>query len=299
MNIVPLVSFPHPPGQRICTGPEYEKYKGKIKPEEIPVFYPSEMTTDSIKMKRYFDELIMGQKKLAAFEIKKNFYAVPQLYTNKTSLGMWTSLGSRYGVSERRATQFAPHLENEYSLGPFSYQHYISTGAAPLKMLIHEEPQTHFFYSFKADYFRFGLFVDPSKMLLGNKYYRWEDGEIAVGDDLVLEDTFVMFGVDFKKISLQIISGSGLWGVHDFATYNVYKVDFLRYGLVYENHLLKLSFWTGDDKSSKADYELDTSLDTGIVSNSFTRFNAEYFLQKNWTAGFSYISPTGYKNITL
>ncbi|MBU1910557.1 MAG: hypothetical protein KJ726_10960, partial [Verrucomicrobia bacterium] len=104
-------------------------------------------------IRRELDRLRKGYQELVDDIEDQKFYPVPQLYRNRTSLGFWGSLLSRYAASESRSNNLTPLLTNTYSSGPFRYQHIFFTGTTPNGLLLHNEAQTQVFYRFKAAYF--------------------------------------------------------------------------------------------------------------------------------------------------
>ena len=109
--------------------------------EKRPVV-PQQILAEPVTIKREFDRLMRGHNVIEAYQSKQQFYAVPSLYKNQTSLIVWTSAGSRYGASSFRSNNFTPLIRNEESSGPFSYQHEILTGSGPNVDSVHDESQT-------------------------------------------------------------------------------------------------------------------------------------------------------------
>jgi hypothetical protein len=170
----------------------------------IPVF-PQQILNDEVVIKRELDRLQAGYEEILRYENDQKYYPVPQLYTNRTMLGIWLPLGSRYGASVNR-TNIAPLLTDELSLGPFRYQHVFVTGSAPNGLLIHDEAQTQIFYRFKAAYFHASVFFDPSLLLLAGKY-RWQPDDLHPDrpDDRLAESFLAELGFDFGPLAVEIV----------------------------------------------------------------------------------------------
>ncbi|MGE4131471.1 MAG: hypothetical protein AB7F86_07515 [Bdellovibrionales bacterium] len=168
--------------------------------------YPQQLLSDPVAIKRELDRLVVGHEGVKAYESDQQFYPVPEVYGNETTLGMWLAFPSRYGASENRQNNFTPFLTTEYSSGPFGFQREFKSGAGPILHAIHEEPQTQIFYRMKADYFHFSAMVDPGLMLVGSKY-KWfaadlDDTDIRANDSALME-----FGFDYGPFALEFHMG--------------------------------------------------------------------------------------------
>jgi hypothetical protein len=154
-------------------------------------------------MKRELDRLQEGFAQVAHYESDQKFYPVPQLYRNRTSLGIWFPMGSRHGTSPRRG-RFAPLVIDELSMGPFRFQHLFLTGVTPNPALLHEEPQTQIYYRFKAAYFHASIMFDPELILVGEKY-KWRGLDLDPSADIRMSEMFALdLGFDLGPFSLQI-----------------------------------------------------------------------------------------------
>jgi hypothetical protein len=167
--------------------------------------YPQQILNDRIVIRRELDRLMKGYEELLEDMGDQKFYPVPLIHKNRTSLGYWGSLLSRYGASESRSNNLTPLLTNTYSSGPFRYQHIIFTGNTPNRLLIYNESQTQIFYSFKAAYFHTSLLVDPNLALVGEKFFwRSEDLEDEELDDRISEYAVVELGFDIGPVAVQL-----------------------------------------------------------------------------------------------
>ena len=166
--------------------------------------FPQQFLNDEVVIKHELDRLQAGYEQVLEYENDQKFYPVPQLYWNRTSLGLWLPFGSRYGASKRR-TNIAPLLVDELSLGPFRYQHVFLTGSAPGRFFLHEEPQTQIYYRFKAAYFHASVMLDPAIVLVGEKYaWQADDFEGTRADDRLNDSFAIDLGFDFGPLALQL-----------------------------------------------------------------------------------------------
>jgi hypothetical protein len=191
------LAYAHPQASGFCTGGELTEGSRTV--------FPQQFLNDEVVIKRELDRLQEGYEKVEKYSHDQLFYPVPQVHRNETSLGLWLSLGSRHGANNRR-NNLTPLLTDELSFGPFGYQHVIMTGSAPNRLLVHEEPQTQIFYSFKAAYFHASVFFDPNLVLVGSKYdWRYDDFAGGRASDRWVESFLIELGFDLGNFSLQIV----------------------------------------------------------------------------------------------
>ncbi len=172
--------------------------------EGAQVVYPQQYLNDEIVIKKELDRQQHGHEVVAEYLRDQQFYPVPQLYVNETSLGLWTSAGSRHGASKSRLNNLTPILTDNLSLGPFGYQHTFMTGSAPMSFSAHEEPQVQAYYRFKAAYFHLSAMFDPNLILVGSRYvWRQEDLPAPHPDDRANELFFLELGFDYGRLALQ------------------------------------------------------------------------------------------------
>lgn len=165
--------------------------------------FPQQLLSDPVTIKREFDRLAEGHRRLAKYITAQKFYPIPEVYTNQTSLGLWLSGGSRYGASSNRKNNFTPLLIDEQSSGPFGFQSEFRTGSGPISQSIHEEPQTQVYYRFKADYFHMSLMADPNLLLVGSKY-KYNANDMGAYDIRAVDSTFVEMGFDYGAFALEL-----------------------------------------------------------------------------------------------
>lgn len=220
--------FVHPYAFSSCTA---ETSGGGTKYVKVT---PQQLLSDPVSIKREFDRLAEGHTQIHHYESDQQFYAVPELYSNETTLGLWISTGSRYGASQNRQSNFAPLLINQRSEGPFGFQSEFRTGSGPLMQSIHEEPQTQAYYRMKADYFHFSGFVDPSLLLVGSKYH-WFAKDMNSHEIRANESATLEFGFDYGKIALEFFLGGAVsMGARDEAYFQRSTMSAPRLGLRYQ-----------------------------------------------------------------
>jgi hypothetical protein len=169
-----------------------------------PIF-AQQILNDQIVIRRELDRLLEGYEQVVEYEQDQKFYPAPFLYRNRTMLGLWVSLFSRYGASTTRSNNFTPLLVDELALGPFRYQHEFLSGSAPNDMFLHHEAQSQIFYRFKAAYFHTSVFFDPNLLLVGTKYpWREPDLEDETLDDRVSETLGIEFGFDWGPFAVEL-----------------------------------------------------------------------------------------------
>lgn len=154
-------------------GTESGSAKGTI------LIQPTQVLSEPLTIKKELDRLQKGHDLVENYIEEQDFYSTPLVFGRKTQLGMWFSAGSRHGSSSTRANNFTPVLQNEVAEDIFGFQRILITGAAPNSIFEHEEAQTQAYYAFKASYFHFLAFMDPSLLLVGKKY-DWQEGDLGV-----------------------------------------------------------------------------------------------------------------------
>jgi hypothetical protein len=167
--------------------------------------FAQQILNDQIVIRRELDRLLEGYEQVLEYEQDQKFYPEPFLYQNRTMLGLWVSMFSRYGASSTRSNNYTPLLVDELALGPFRYQHLFLSGAAPNDMFLHHEAQSQLFYRFKAAYFHTSVFFDPNLLLVGTKYsWREEDFEDESADDRLSETLGIEFGFDWGPFAVEL-----------------------------------------------------------------------------------------------
>ena len=193
-----MLEFAHPQTAGFCAS------KSKLLGSARTVF-AQQILNDRVVIKRELDRLKEGYEEIVEFDQDQKFYPVPHVYKDRTALGLWVSMFSRYGASKTRSNNFTPMLVDELHLGPFRYQHIFLSGSAPNNMLLHNEAQSQIYYRFKAAYFHASVFVDPNLVLVGTKY-QWRPDDLVdeVIDDRLNEIGAVEFGFDLGPVAIEL-----------------------------------------------------------------------------------------------
>jgi hypothetical protein len=182
--------------------------------------FAQQILNDQIVIRRELDRLLEGYEQVVEYEQDQVFYPEPFLYRNRTMLGLWVSMFSRYGASSTRSNNYTPLLVDELALGPFRYQHLFLSGAAPNDMFLHHEAQSQLFYRFKAAYFHTSVFFDPNLVLVGNEYpWQEEDFDDTSQDDRLSETLGIEFGFDWGPLAIElypVVVGQAAVKVGDF-----------------------------------------------------------------------------------
>ena len=243
------------------------------------VSYPQQILSDPVAIKRELDRLMKGHEVVESYLKRQQFYAVPQLYGNESSLGFWFMAGTRYGASQNRTNNFAPIVEDQRSFGPFSYQQIVRTGAAPVPFSVHEETQTQAYYRFKADYFHASAMVDPGLFLVGTKY-QWQAADLKIPDFGVFESAIVEFGFDYGSMALGL-TAAGAANVAAQTPFGFARevVNLPRFNLMYQSH------------RASADLQIGSGA-KGAHSLSFWRINGSWRFNPRLVAQASLISKT-------
>lgn len=201
---------------------------------------------DPISIKRYHDHLKAGFLKIKDYEDRQRFYAVPQYYGNRTLLGTWGLLGSRYANVGSRQANFLPLVQDEHSDGPFGFQRVVRSGVSPLAWGLHEEPTVQVFYGLKADYVHFEAFFDPTAPLIGDQY-NYSKGQLNRIDDRLIEKGGVEFGFDFGYFSLYTAFSEGNMGIRAGDLFVADSFSSSRFGLSGQYNRYKMGFYVGSD----------------------------------------------------
>lgn len=204
----PVLGLSHPHGFHQCPTTYIGAKSGDLKNTPAPIFFPRDSLLRPLELKRFLDHLMEGHRKIKEYEDRQGFYQVPQIYTNRTQMGTWAMLNSRYGNVGARQINFLPLVVDEYSEGPFDYQRIIRTGVYPISWGTHAEPMLQVYYGVKVDYIHFNFFIDPSRILIGDEYY-YSRNHLNTFDVRMVEVGGLDFGFDFGKMSLSVLSTSG------------------------------------------------------------------------------------------
>ena len=245
--------------------------------------YPQEYTSDPVDIKRHLDFISEQLDILRGYRRRQKFYPIPQIYKNLTSLGYWLPLGGRHGKSSGRKNNLTPILSNEYSAGPFSYQHIFLSGSTPLNKLVHAEAQTQFYYALKADYFRFSFFLDPNKFLILSEQYRWQRVDFKKEGSKHFEPRFLYFGLDFGPFSFGLFTSNVENGVRRGDNFLRTKSDMNKFSVGYRNHLFHTEIIVNAEHSPDKPF---------LEEFKTLRYNLELDLWEDYSASYSLIHYT-------
>ena len=206
---------------------------------------PQQLISDPVIIKKELDRLKEGHEKIKDYNRDQQFYPVPQVYHNRTSLGLWLSGGTRYGGSKNRSNNLSPILVNEYSAGPFGYQQIFKSGNAPMLYSIHEEVQSQLYWRFKADYFHLSIMLDPNHLLVGSNY-DWQKGDLSEYDDRVNEGSFLEYGFDYGPFAIHYWGGTSINSALRYK--ELFFQDWIsgpRYGISYHHPFVRIAAYYG------------------------------------------------------
>ncbi|MDH5561731.1 MAG: hypothetical protein OEY59_12855, partial [Deltaproteobacteria bacterium] len=217
------------------------------------IIAPNHLIGDPYRIKSELDRLQKHHDQLKDYEKDKQFYAVPQVYGNFVHLGLWLTLGSRYGASKNRTNNFNPILISELSEGPFGYQHIIQTGSAPMYYSLHEESQSQFYYRMKADYIHFSFMYDYNRFLVGEEKYKWQKDDLSENDSRLNEHQHLAAGFDYNSYSVEYSLTSFQYAIRHQDLFFKNRVDLNKVGFFYQDNLLRLDFYYGFTQDGKVD----------------------------------------------
>ncbi len=164
---------------------------------------PERLLGGAVEIKEELDRLMRGHEQIEFYKRRQAYYALPFVYGRQSSLGLWTSVGSRHAQSQNRDNNFLPLLTDERGRGPFSFQQKSVTGVGPLRQGLHEEPQSQFTYEFKSSYVHFGAMLDPSLFLVGPRY-KWNSGDFKdSSEDRVAQSSQAFLGVGYGAVVIK------------------------------------------------------------------------------------------------
>jgi hypothetical protein len=240
-------------------------------PKRVVKVFPQQLLSDPVAIKREMDRLIIGHQEVKDYESDQQFYPVPEVYGNETSLGMWLAAPSRYGASKNRQNNFTPFLVNEFSGGPFGFQSELKTGAGPLLMGLHEEPQTQFYYRMKADYFHFTGMVDPGLLLVGSKY-KWFAEDMNDTDIRANDATLIEFGFDWGRFGLEFhLGGATNMGARSEDLFHRETLSVPKFGFRWQAKTWMVNLFGGSGSGDKASIDM-LRLNLEFMAKKYRRF---------------------------
>ena len=220
--------------------------------KKLHKIYPQYLLPDPLMIKRDLDRLKAGYDRIRKYNSAKRFYAVPQVYTNETSLGIWANLGSRYGSSRNRSNSFIPAITSELTEGPFGFQRVLITGAAPMNYGIHDEPQVQAYYRLKASYVHFSIMVDINRFNMGSEKYKWSPEDMETNDNRENEIFHLAGGFDYGSFAIDLSMVNFMYYAIRHGSY-FYRGDMNlnKGGLFYHNRFLRLELYHAFATDSK------------------------------------------------
>lgn len=267
--------FQHPFAFRSCGTP------AALTEKQI---FPQQTLNQPVAIKRELDDLKVNYLRLERYAREQRFYAVPEVQKNQTSLGLWTSYGSRYGSSSGRSNNLTPVLTDSYSSDIFDYQHIFVTGSAPMSFGSHEEAQTQASYSMKASYFHFGFMVDPSLILVGTQYV-WKTEDFSESDLRLNDTSFMEMGLDIGHFTFQLHFGNNIQ-LGAFAKSDFFEASLAvpRVGFSYQKPSWKVDGFMGVGSGT----EVEKSGGDAHLTMHLRRINFFYFPNPkfNWQLSF-------------
>lgn len=227
------------------------------------IIYPQHLLEDPLLIKKELDRLKVGYDRLKGYNNDKIFYAVPQTYSNSTTLGLWSNIGSRYGASGNRQNNFVPEIRSELSEGPFGFQRILVTGNSLMPFGIHEEPQMQFYYALKADYIHFGFMLDFNRFYIGEQKYMWQKSDLLTNDDRWNDSLIVSGGFDYGPFAVDLT----IWDRLEYAiqygeNFHHDDMNLNKMGLKYQNRFFKAELFYGigvDEKKEPIPLSSDAS----------------------------------------
>lgn len=238
--------FVHPYQFRDCAKDRFMEGKTQM--------FPQQILSQPVMIKRELDYFQKETTRLRRYYREQDFYAVPEIYENSTSLGLWHTFGYRHGGSSKRVSNFTPVLTDSYSSDIFDYQHLFVAGSAPIATSLQEEPQVHSLYSFKASYFHFMALFDPNVILVGRNY-EWQFNDFDSPDDRWNSTTQIESGFDFGNWSLLVFLADAYQiGIYNGVELNNQVYALSRFGLKYRNTRFGFDITSGTGSPPTEDF---------------------------------------------
>ena len=270
--------------------------------------YPQHLLETPLLIKTELDRLQLGHEEIESYVNEKVFYSKPQIHTNITTLGLWSSTNLRYGSSSTRNSNFIPVVRNELSEGLYKFQRVIVTGAAPMPYSVHEEPQTQFYYSMKSSYFHMSFMYDLNQLITSD--YRWKLKDLDTFDDRQNEKMHLGGGFDYGNFSLEYSTVTLNYALRHNSLFHSDTMYLDRFGFFYTNRFVKISLYIGHNspvdeeeellvpEDDAKDYEIEfiNSYNEELLSKqgvnmdyNYYRLNIDFASVEEFTASYSFI----------
>ena len=140
---------------------------------------------------------------------------------------------------------------NEFSDGPFGYQRRVVTGTYPIFTSIHEEPQTQFTYSLKADYVHFSFFSDFDRLVIGEGKYKWNSRDLEGYDDRMNENGHILAGFDYGGFAIGLRLSEIQYGFRHDDIFVRGRLATSTYDILYKNRFFETQLFFGRGSESK------------------------------------------------
>lgn len=163
--------------------------------------FPHLVSLEPLAIKRIFDEMESQYRLLGEYSDRQKFFATPSYFSNRTYLGTWMLLGSRYSNVGARRANFLPYVQSQSSSGPFLFQYEAVSGVLPRRWGLHSEPMPQAGFSMKDAYVAFDCYLDPTQLLIGSRY-RWSKEDLNSTDARLIEPLGARFAIDWKYVAL-------------------------------------------------------------------------------------------------
>lgn len=261
--------FRYPALFKYCQDQEDDANESKTANE----VFPQQLIGNPLLIKSQLDQLMDGYKGIEDYDRNEKFYAVPNIYTNDTQIGLWYNIHSRHGSTGSRTNNLIPFIINDYSGGPFGFQRRIITGSYLVPYSVHEEPQTLFSYALKADYFHFSVMFDPSLILLGPNYMPKVD-DLKTHDDRMFETFHLAAGFDLGGFAVEAAIPVYLFGIRNEQYYASGGATGTRIHLSYQNQFFNAGLYYGRGEVSKDAVEDTDDNGQAVSTNETTGTNA-------------------------
>ncbi len=273
--------FSYPPPFSSC-----EK-DGADKKDSVRRIAPQHLYEDHSLIKGELDRLEDGYDQLMHYQSHESYYAIPQLYGNSASIGIWASAGSRYGASVSR-TNFIPEITSEFSEGPFGFQRTLVTGSSLMPYSVHEEPQVQAYYRFKSSYVHGSLMYDFNRMLISETNYFWQPEDMTEEYDQRMNEKYhAALGFDFGHFSIDYYMFNQLnYAIRFRDEFFSDAVDFPKIGVGYQNRFFKGEFFLAhrlDNKPEAVPMAYSETASTPVKA-WITEYNRLLELKPNWWA---------------
>ncbi|MDT8446764.1 MAG: hypothetical protein RRB13_07695 [bacterium] len=246
------LSFGSTSGQQASFAHPYPFAHCAAQPKENRI-NPQQLLGDPLLIRRELDRMQGAYKVVEEYRENKVFYAVPQVYQNFNSLGLWFVSGTRYGASRSRVNSFIPSFVSQLSEGPFGFQRVLVTGTHPMPYSLHEEPQSQFYYRLKADYVHFSIMYDFDRLLLGEERYKWKPEDMGAVDFRLNELHHIMGGFDYDAWAIEYMWMPMQYGVNIDEAFFRHRVEINKMALSYRDLDLKAELHVGWSVDGKVD----------------------------------------------